>query len=275
MWKFIHLLIFKIDMDTEIWKTIQGYESYEVSSFGNVRNINSGRILKPTLRSGYQSLSLSKENVKKTYSIHTLVASHFLEKPSEDAQIVNHKNGMKTDNHISNLEWVTHSQNAQHAIQTGLKSIYKRSVVQMDLNGNSLQTFQSILDASKFCNVDSKKISAVCLGQRKTTGGFKWKYIDEIDDQIDLTKFYPIPGYTKYLISKDGEIYSLFTKKCLSPKVSEDGVLSVDLCEHKKKTIAIHIIVAKTFIPNTQNKKSVIHINKNKNDNSVINLQWI
>ena len=262
-------------METEIWKKIENYDSYEVSSFGKIRNVNTGRILKTTLRTGYPSLSLSKDNVKKTYSVHILVASHFLEKDPNLEQVVNHKNGDKCDNVVSNLEWVSISENCRHAIENDLKPIYKRKVIQMDLNEIVIEHFPSITEAAKKTNTNAKKISSVCLGQRKTTGGYKWKYSESIDEIIDLSNFKMIPGYTKYLASENGQIYSLMSKKCLKPRKNDDGCLFIDLCEHKKKTIAVHIVIAKTFIPNEENKKIVIHINKNKQDNSVTNLKWI
>jgi hypothetical protein len=266
-------------METEIWKIIDGYENYEVSSLGKIRNKTRKRLLKfeSNKRSGYYSVCLSKNNIKKNFTIHHLVASSFIPKDNLDIRhVVNHKNGIKTDNRVDNLEWVTLSGNCKHALESGLKRIYKKAVLQLDLSGNLLEKFTSILEAERITKVCSKKISQVCLGNRKTTGGYKWKYEEDIvSSDIDLTKFVSVPKYTKYLISEDGLIYSLFSKKVLKSRVSESGQNVVDLCETNKKTWSVARLVAFTFIPNPEDKKHVFHINNIKSDNNVKNLKWM
>ena len=111
----------------EIWKPIVGYEGYyEVSSFGRVRRIKGGcgtqvgKILEPCpLPNGYLYLCLSVNNKTERLSIHRLVCSAFHENP-ENKPCVNHIDGNKTNNYAENLEWVTASENMQHAYRTGL-----------------------------------------------------------------------------------------------------------------------------------------------------------
>lgn len=119
-------------MKNEIWKPVVWYEGlYEVSSAGNIRSIGRidrlGRYKPATLRkkqlcsSGYHFIQFSDRNaIKKQILVHRVVASAFLESV-EGKNEVNHKNGVKTDNRIENLEWVTRSQNNTHAIRTGLR----------------------------------------------------------------------------------------------------------------------------------------------------------
>jgi predicted XRE-type DNA-binding protein len=105
----------------EVWKTIKGFEDYEVSNYGNVRNIKKNKILKSKKdRSGYLSLSLYLNGVKKFKYIHRLIALNFIEE-IEGKPFVNHKDGNKLNNLISNLEWCTHKENCQHSIKNKLQ----------------------------------------------------------------------------------------------------------------------------------------------------------
>jgi len=101
----------------EIWRNIDGFNGkYQISSWGNVRNAETGKILKPYTNSkGYLKIGLSdgKKCVKKR--INRLVAMAFIENPDNLPQ-VNHKDGNKQNNSFSNLEWVTNDQNNEHAV---------------------------------------------------------------------------------------------------------------------------------------------------------------
>jgi hypothetical protein len=103
------------------WKLIDCQPNYEVSSMGEVRNIQSGQLLKPyDDGSGYLRVKLDKENCR----LHILVAKAFISNPEPEIKtFVNHKRGKKYDCRASQLEWVTHSENVKHAYDNGL---YKR-----------------------------------------------------------------------------------------------------------------------------------------------------
>lgn len=120
-------------MKKEIWKDIEGYEGkYKISTMARVKSLPKKRyvhnsknaywtkeiILKPQLRSGYPSVGLYN-NGQKHYVIHRLVAKAFIPNPKNKEQI-NHKNGIKTDNRVENLEWCTQKENASHALKNGL-----------------------------------------------------------------------------------------------------------------------------------------------------------
>lgn len=107
------------------WREIEGYEgNYEVSNYGSVRNVSSGRELKGLpLKKGYLSVNLSKNGKVKRFTIHRLVARHFISVTDPDLTVVNHINGNKQDNNFTNLEWTTTRLNTIHAIETGLFKI--------------------------------------------------------------------------------------------------------------------------------------------------------
>lgn len=110
----------------EKWKNIKGFERYSISNLGRVKNNITGKVLKQRdSRNGYLRIGLRKGDVKyetpTTIHTHRLVAEHFIGIPKGDFE-VNHINGIKHDNNVNNLEWVTASANINHAIKKGLIS---------------------------------------------------------------------------------------------------------------------------------------------------------
>lgn len=117
------------------WKKIEGYEGlYMVSSDGEVKRMerkvyppNGGvgimkeRILKGNANtSGYYRVFLSKDSKVKTKYIHRLVAKHFINNNNNNYKEINHINGIKEDNRVENLEWVTREENVRHALINNL-----------------------------------------------------------------------------------------------------------------------------------------------------------
>ena len=100
----------------EHYKTIERYPNYEVSDLGNIRNKKTGTIRKQTFRRGYTKIRINN----KDEAVHRLVAETFIEGDHRGKE-VNHIDGNKSNNSLSNLEWVTTSENIKHAFRTGLK----------------------------------------------------------------------------------------------------------------------------------------------------------
>lgn len=169
-------------------KDVIGYEGiYRVSSTGTITPVtprNKYRtVLNPsTDGSGYQIVSLVKNGVKHTKTVHRIVAEAFYGQSNLD---VNHKNGNKADNRLSNLEFCTKSENSKHAIKTGLfKPNFKRIAVdkrkqveQLTTSDDLVATYQSAHEASRLTGYNRGNISTSCrLG--KIMYGYKWRYIN-------------------------------------------------------------------------------------------------
>ena len=115
-------------------KQINGYNNYYIYDNGDVLNISTNKILKGSIgENGYKYYRLSKDNNKTMFYAHRLVAEHFLENPNL-LPIVNHKDGNKLNNQLSNLEWVSYSENTKHAHDNNLiKQVSKREYYKEDL----------------------------------------------------------------------------------------------------------------------------------------------
>lgn len=110
----------------ETWKDIEGYEGfYQVSDQGRVKSlVRKNRIKEKLLKTtpsgrGYPMVALCRDGTQAYLTIHRLVATAFIPNP-ENKECINHKNGIKTDNRVENLEWATYRENNQHAWNTGL-----------------------------------------------------------------------------------------------------------------------------------------------------------
>jgi hypothetical protein len=163
-----------------IWKEISGYEGlYEVSDTGLVRSLWYGkkRILSPAKNGfGYLHVSLCKDGKTKSMLVHRLVAEAFVPNPN-NLETVNHKDEVKTNNKVNNLEWMTLADNncyGTHVLRVGLA--HSKPVLQLDKSGNVVKQFPSTQEAARQTGIPSGSICKVCNGNRKTAGGFIWKY---------------------------------------------------------------------------------------------------
>lgn len=193
----------------EKWKPVKGFENYEVSDMGNIKSLNynhtgEAKILKPgKQRGGYLYINLYKNAKRYSKKIHRLVAEAFIPNPEGKPQ-VNHIDGNKKNNKLSNLEWSTNQENQQHAYNTGLHVItegtkkkmskarkgkqfaeeHKRKLSEnhADFKGEkhpkarkvicitTCEIFDYIGEAQEKYNVDQSNISKCCRGKQKSAG---------------------------------------------------------------------------------------------------------
>ena len=161
----------------EIWKDIEGYEElYQVSNLGRLRN-SKGLILKQATHfEKYKLISLSKEGARKSYRVHRIVANAFIPNP-ENKPDINHINGKRDDNKITNLEWVTNLENQIHSWKKlGRKPNRIRPVFCVELN----KKFNSIKEAALYLNLSFAQqvhISDCIKGRRNRVAGYHWSFV--------------------------------------------------------------------------------------------------
>lgn len=158
-----------------MWKPILEYENYfEISDTGIVRRLSNQKILKPhKTYKGYLRIALCVNKVSKKYTIHRLVALTYIPNP-DNKEYVNHIDGNKLNNSVSNLEWATHCENETHAFINKLKC--RKPVIQYDLNNNYINEFSSAYAASLSTKIARSSIFECCNGKLNTAGKYIWKF---------------------------------------------------------------------------------------------------
>lgn len=174
-------------MNSEIWKTIDGYDGkYQISSHGRVKSLfrvnqygtyYKEHFLKPSLHEqGYLYVILSKNNNSQKHYIHRLVANAFISN-IEKLPEVNHINEIKNDNRVENLEWCTSKYNSNYGTKIDRhKKLISKPVIQETLDGDFVRRFNSATEAEKEIGYNATYISAVCHGKRKHAYGYKFYF---------------------------------------------------------------------------------------------------
>ena len=169
----------------EQWKSLAflGFNDYEVSNYGRVKNTKTGYILKGQADNyGYPTVSLYENKKRTTKLVHRLVAITFLPNP-DNLPEVNHKDENKFNNHIDNLEWCTSGYNINYGNRNEKagKAISKKrrdkEHAKPVINLDTQEVFQCAIDAAKEYNLyNGSHISACCNGKRKKAAGYRWAY---------------------------------------------------------------------------------------------------
>ena len=160
----------------ENWLPVVGYEGlYEVSDIGNVRNMTRNVLLSINKNHKYSQVELRKDGKPMSKQVHRILAEAFLPIPTGiKTPVVNHINRIGTDNRISNLEWVSHSDNIKHNFRTGQTSIigeyWKGKTAHNVREVINIETgilYDSVTAAAIAHSTDRKKLSPKLLGKRK------------------------------------------------------------------------------------------------------------
>lgn len=178
--------------ELEIWKDIPDYKGYYlISNFGRVMSIRRKcKILKGNIKEkGYMSVCLKKENTKKWYYIHRLVANNFINN-KELKPFINHLDCNPSNNKVDNLEWCTPQENVNHMIKLGRNtrteewnerrnksnSKYKKKVLGINIKTGEEIILDSMHDGEKY-GFKAGDICRCCKDQRKTSHGYIWRYL--------------------------------------------------------------------------------------------------
>jgi hypothetical protein len=270
-------------MDEEIWKTCSDYDMYEVSNLGQVRNKNTGRILKQAIYGGYKCIGLMLNNKIISCRVHRLVAKEFIENPENKPQ-VNHIDKNRSNNIVSNLEWTTAKENNVHrskgVIQTTNQNI-RVWCVNKDTD-EKIELYDSLEEAGQWL-VDNNysiclhtartNISNAIRGKQQTSCGFKWLRNEQENLENEEWRNVIINGETNenYQISSMGRFKNSKGIIMENYKPHHSGYI---FCRVNIKKYPLHRLVAFAFLENLENKQIVNHIDGNKTNNSVSNLEW-
>ena len=195
-----------------MWKKFiyEGQETdYSVSTEGEVRKDTINYILSQSSQQDYKFVGLIINGKQKRMRVHRMVALTFIDNP-DNKPYVNHINGNRSDNNVENLEWVTPSENTQHAVNTGLfKSGRTRAVIQYNLNGEQMATFESATEAARQTGGSQSKITMCCRRQRDSANDYQWRYYDDIQDVQKIEKKF-ITGKKVAQCDEEGNILKIY-----------------------------------------------------------------
>lgn len=153
----------------EIWKDIEGYKGlYQVSNLGRIKSLGNNKNKKEKIlkshydNNGYYSIVLYKNNNRKKYLIHRLIAEAFIPNPN-NLPCVNHKDENKQNNNVDNLEWCTQKYNMKYSLDKKVICIETKII------------YNSLTEASSINKIDLGLLSRVCNQSNYTAGGYHWK----------------------------------------------------------------------------------------------------
>ena len=208
------------DLDGEVWRKAIGLEGYGymISNYGRLKRLprqfgqlfteiggsevvreRNGRIMlaekiivSAINYKGYVRNYIKHKNIKKSTTLHRMVALAFIPNPNNYDQI-NHKNGIKTDNRVENLEWCNNSQNQKHRFDVlgakTNKAFFEKciedkmvKVVRICPKTNNIEIYNGVAEAARQNpGAHTPNISKVCLGKRPKCGGFKWMRLSDYE----------------------------------------------------------------------------------------------
>lgn len=199
---------------------------YSVSDNGEVRKDTTNRLMKLQIQQGYSHVTIQINRKPKRFRVHRLVAEAFIPNP-DGKPYVNHIDGNRQNNSVTNLEWVTPAENTRHAVDTGLMlPTRERAVVQFSLDGEKIAEYVSISAAARETNSKNEKICLCCQLQREQYNGYQWRYKNECGEKLQKIKEYTTkPKKVAQINPKTGEVIAIYDSMTQAAK-AVDGTQS-------------------------------------------------
>ena len=284
----------EIVISDKVFKIIKDYPNYAISKCGVVVNIRNGNIMQHNLRGAstttdYYYVGISNDVRVKKYLVHRLLAEYWI--PNPDCKpSVNHKDGNKHNNYISNLEWVTRSENQRHAIETGLKGkgdlLYNSELLEDDVHlvCRHLVDGWLILDIANKFSVSKDIIRKIRAGEESSVSIYTDDKVHEVCRLLQEGKLSQIAiartvGVDKTLVNgvKSGTSWLHISKNYVIPKPSQkltDDIV-VQVCEMLQSGASYKDILNTLCHPRL-NRHTLRHIkNRNTFKHIVYKYDWI
>ena len=270
----------------EIYKSLKNFEHiYKISNFGNIINIKTSKNKKYCIKNnGYYYVTLCKNGISYPKTVHSLVAETFLSKNKNE--IIDHIDGNKLNNNISNLRYTSYSINTINAYKNNKNMSKKlRKVYKFDDKYKLIKIYNSLSECrkdnkfkfnSKIVNLsNSKKMYNKCyytLENKKKVITSNTCNIISKENFIDIDEYFD-DNYSNYSVSQYGNILNKRTNKFMK-KLKNDYEKIILLNDNKEpKKINIHRLVAYKFLKKYDNSKVINHLDENKQNNYYKNLE--
>ncbi len=270
------------NVSSDNWIEIENFPKYEISPLG-IRNKTTKKMLTPVTKPGsYPFVSLVTDDGRKNRYIHVEIALHFIPNP-ENLPVVNHKNGDKRDFTLSNLEWVTISQNARHARENNLTPSGNngREIEELDDLENVIVTYSSVQETAETIGCSLSTISYNFKNRLSTSNTIiikgrtlRYKVDESIDDETWRLLNTELPDLNeKYQVSDKGRVRNTITLKVLA--LCKNGLYKcVSLYGANKHYMQlVHRLVAFAFLDFESREHQVNHKDKNPANNKLENLE--
>lgn len=261
----------------ERWKSLGslGFPNYQISTQGRIINRKTLRFLEGSVKKdGYRRVNLSEKGIGKVFLIHRLVAMAFIPIADPDKFTIDHIDRNRDNNILSNLRWANAKDQAANRVATDRRGL-RRPVYQFSLDGKFITKWDKPSDIEEIHISSVSKVFSVCKGNRKTAGGFIWKYADMDDLEGEVWKQIPYEEYGPILASNLGRIKRSNGK--ITTGYIHNGYWTIGLKILNTlilKSIRVHRLIIGSFY-GRQDNLQVNHKDGNATNNNIDNLEYV